>query len=140
MVSCDPQKIYEANIRIPEKGWKQSEVVRFSVNIADTANTCDIYVNVRNNSRYGSIELWLFVNVHAPSGQQERDTLKINITDEYGKWMGNGLGNTFDLRKLYRKNIRFPQKGTYIFEYMHGMRDEPLTGVEDIGLRIEKNP
>lgn len=138
--ACDDRKIFEDNVRIAPDGWKQSEIARFETTIDEhnLAHECNIYVNVRNNSRYKWMELWLFVNVYAPSGSKQRDTLKIQIADHHGKWLGNGLGDQFDNRMLFQQKIRFPEAGKYIFEYEHGMRDEPLMGIEDIGLRIEK--
>ncbi|MDR0712888.1 MAG: gliding motility lipoprotein GldH [Bacteroidales bacterium] len=139
LASCDTNKVYEAHLRIPDEGWKQSDIKRFDVHVADTASACNIYVNVRNNNQYKSMELWLFVSVNAPSGKRQRDTLRILIADEHGKWIGSGLGSHFDTRLLFQKDVRFPETGTYTFEYEQGMRDEPLTGIEDVGLRIEKS-
>jgi gliding motility-associated lipoprotein GldH len=65
--------------------------------------------------------------------------VKIGIADERGKWLGNGLGSRFDNSLLWQKNVRFPRTGVYTFEYEQGMRDEPLLGIDDIGLRIEKS-
>ncbi len=50
----------------------------------------------------------------------------------------DGLGDKYDNRILFRRNIRFPRTGIYVFEYEQAMRDEPLIGIDDIGLRIEK--
>ncbi|MDR1668177.1 MAG: gliding motility lipoprotein GldH [Bacteroidales bacterium] len=139
LASCDTNKIYETHLRIPDDGWKQNDIKRFNVYVADTASACNIYINVRNNNQYKSMELWLFVTVGSPSGKRQRDTVSIRIADEYGKWIGNGLGSHFDTRLLFQKDIRFPETGIFTFEYEQGMRDEPLIGVEDIGLRIEKS-
>ncbi|MDR0814780.1 MAG: gliding motility lipoprotein GldH [Bacteroidales bacterium] len=139
LVACDRQKIYEDGFRVPETGWKQSEMAIFEVNVTDTASLCNVYINVRNTNRYKWMELWLFVNVHTPSGVLQRDTVKIGIADERGKWLGNGLGSKFDNSLLWQRNVRFPETGVYTFEYEQGMRDEPLLGVDDIGLRIEKS-
>ncbi|MDR3095063.1 MAG: gliding motility lipoprotein GldH [Bacteroidales bacterium] len=139
LVACDRQKIYENDFRIPETGWKQSEMASFEVNVTDTASLCNVYINVRNTSQYKWMELWLFVNVRTPSGIQQRDTVKIGIADERGKWLGNGLGSKFDNSLLWQHNVRFPETGAYTFEYEQGMRDEPLLGVDDIGLRVEKS-
>jgi gliding motility-associated lipoprotein GldH len=108
------------------------------VYVADTASACDIYINVRNSSRYQSMELWLFVTVSSPSGKRQRDTVNILIADEHGKWLGSGLGSHFDTRLLFQRDVRFPETGIYLFEYEQGMRDEPLIGIEDVGLRVEK--
>ena len=137
LCACDPDKIYESNVKIPAEGWQYTEHARFEVDITDTVSPCNIYINVRNNSNYKSMELWLFVDVYSPVGFMERDTVQIMIADHRGKWYGHGLGDKFDVRMVFRKSVRFPAKGKYVFDYEHAMRDEPLTGIEDIGLRIE---
>ena len=137
--SCDPDRIYESNINFHATGWKSIERARFEVEITDTISPCNIFINVRNNSDYKYMDLWLFVDVYSPSGIAERDTVNIILADHRGKWLGHGLGNKFDTRMVFRKNIWFPVSGKYVFEYEQAMRDEPLTGIDDIGLRIEKH-
>jgi gliding motility-associated lipoprotein GldH len=108
------------------------------VEITDTVSPCNVYVNVRNNSNYRYSELWLFIDVYSPAGHMERDTAKIILADHRGKWLGHGLGNKFDSRMAFRKNVRFPVSGAFVFEYEQATRDESLIGIEDIGLRIER--
>ena len=138
LCACDADKIYENNVAIPSEGWRRAELARFEVDIADTVSLCNVYINVRNNSKYKHSVLWLFVDVHSPLGATERDTVKITLADHRGKWLGHGLGSKFDTRLLFRKNIRFPSSGKYVFEYEQATRDEPLIGIDDVGLRIEK--
>ena len=138
MFACDPDRIYESNINIPNNGWHRTQRAQFEVEITDTTNLCNVYINVRNNNDYKYMELWLFVDVYSPLVTVERDTAKIILADHRGKWLGHGLGSKFDSRLLFRKNVRFPASGTYVFEYEQAMRDEPLIGINDIGLRIEK--
>jgi len=137
--SCDPGKIYENNLSIPSKGWQRADRARFEVEIADTIQPCNIYINVRNNNNYKYMDFWLFVDIQSPNGMVATDTVKIMLADHRGKWLGHGLGSKFDTRLVFRKNIQFPVSGKYVFEYEQAMRDEPLTGIEDIGLRIEKH-
>ena len=138
LCSCDPNKIYESNVKIPDEGWLHTELARFEVEITDTITPCNIYINVRNNNNYKYMELWLFVGVYSSFGFDERDTVKIMLADHRGKWLGHGLGSKFDTRYFFRKNVRFPAAGRYVFEYEQATRNKLLTGIDDIGLRIEK--
>ena len=138
LCSCDPEMIYESNIDIPAEGWRHTEHARFEVDITDSISPCNIYINLRNNINYKYMDFWLFVDIYSPSGFAERDTVKFILADHRGKWLGNGLGSKFDTRIFLRGNVRFPIAGKYVFEYEHAMRDEQLTGIEDIGLRIER--
>jgi len=125
-------------VSIPTKEWHRNDIARFVIDITDTVNLCNIYINVRNNTNFKYMNLWLFVDMHSPMGFVERDTVSIMLADHRGKWLGHGLGSKFNTRIFLRRNVRFPVAGEYIFEYEQAMRDETLTGIEDIGLRIER--
>ena len=136
--SCDPHRVYEKNIKIPDGVWSHDHIMKFEVMISDTTSLHNIYINVRNASLYPTRNLYLFVTTIAPSGHSVKDTVEIILADEKGKWLGSGLGDIWDLQQIYKKNIRFAQKGKYIFQYQHAMRIKRLPYILDAGLRIEK--
>ena len=136
--SCDPGRVYEKNIRIPDGIWSQDNVIQFEVMIEDTSSSHNMYVNVRNTSLFTTSNLYLFIKTTAPSGHSVEDTLEVILADDSGKWLGSGLGDIWDLQQLYKQNIRFAQKGKYVFEYEQAMRAEQLPFVLDVGLRVER--
>ena len=138
--SCDRNRVYEKNIRIPDGVWNRFEPVHFKVIIEDTVSLHNLYINVRNTSMYPMRNLYLFVETTAPSGHTLTDTVEILLADEKGKWYGSGLGDMWDLSQLYKQNIRFAQEGMYGFSYEQAMRTENLPFILDVGLRIEKIP
>ncbi|KPK87261.1 MAG: hypothetical protein AMS27_02880 [Bacteroides sp. SM23_62_1] len=137
--SCDPDRVYEKNIRIPDGIWERNNPIRFEVIIQDTISPHNLYINIRNTGLYPVSNLYLFITTTAPSGHSVKDTVEIILADERGKWLGKGLGDIWDLQKLYKQNVRFAQKGMYVFEYEQAMRIEKLPFILDAGLRIEKS-
>ena len=136
--SCDPNRVYEKNIKIPDGIWYRENIVQFELQIEDTINSHNLYVNVRNTSLYPMSNLYLFITTTAPSGHSVRDTVEIVLADNKGKWVGSGLGDIWDLQQLYKKNVRFAQRGKYSFDFEQAMRTEKLPFVLDVGLRVEK--
>jgi gliding motility-associated lipoprotein GldH len=136
--SCDPDRIYEKNIRIPDGIWYRDNIVAFELTIEDTISTHNLYVNIRNTNLYPLSNLYLFITTTAPSGHSIRDTVEVILADEKGKWLGSGLGDIWDLQQLYKQNVRFAQRGAYRFEYEQAMRTEKLPFILDVGLRVEK--
>jgi len=108
------------------------------VQIQDTINPHNIYVNVRNTSRYQMQNLFLFITTTSPQGATLIDTFECYLADERGKWTGSGWGDIYDNQFLYKRNIRFPVSGEYTFEYVQAMRTNELRYISDIGLRVEK--
>ena len=138
LTSCDPARVYEKNIKIPDGIWHRDNIVRFELLVEDTIRSHNLYVNVRNTSLYPMSNLFLFITTTAPSGHSIRDTVEVILADDKGKWMGSGLGDIWDLQQLYKENVRFAQRGNYSFEYEQAMRMEKLPFIIDVGLRVEK--
>ena len=138
LLSCDPDRVFEKNIRLPDGIWEWAHIVRFDLAIEDTISSYNLYINVRNANLYPMSNLYLFITTTAPSGHSIRDTVEVVLADEKGKWLGSGLGDIWDLQQAYKKNIRFAQKGKYSFEYEQAMRVERLPFIMDVGLRVEK--
>jgi gliding motility-associated lipoprotein GldH len=137
--SCNDNRIFEENTEIPGSGWDSSNVISFNVDIKDPASAADFYVNVRNADGYPYSNLFLFVKTKFPNGKFSNDTLECLLADENGKWTGKGIGDIYDNRIPFKKNVRFPLAGTYTFEIRHGMRIPNVPLIMDIGMRIEKS-
>ena len=138
ITSCDPNRIYEEYIEIPDGIWNRYNMVKFSVNVSDTLTPHNVYVNIRNTGLYTKSNLFLFITITSPDGTSIRDTFECILADEKGRWLGKGLGDIVDNQILYKKNVLFPNPGTYTFEYEQAMRIENLPFIMDVGLRVEK--
>jgi gliding motility-associated lipoprotein GldH len=136
--SCDNHAVYDRNISIPKFSWNFQDTLSFHVNIADTFHVHNIYLNIRNSENYQYSNIFLFVSTYAPTGYFLKDTFEIKLADKSGKWLGRGVGNIFSLQVPYKRKIKFPYKGIYLFEIQHGMWNKDLKGIADVGLRVEK--
>ena len=97
----------------------------------------DIYINVRNTTSYPYQNLYVFLTNQFPSGVQMVDTLGCVLCDPFGKWYGKGNGKMKDNKFLLRKQVRFQQKGKYVFTVQQGMRNDDLEGIANFGLTFE---
>ena len=118
--------------------WDKDAPLTFLVDIKDTSQAYNVFVNVRNAGGYRFSNLYLFVNTIFPGGQIQRDTLECTLASPEGRWLGDGLGDIWDNRALFRERMRFPQSGRYTFEIEQAMRQNPLPQIMDVGLRIER--
>jgi gliding motility-associated lipoprotein GldH len=134
--SCDRNVIYDHTKVIRDNVWNSDNKVRFEVEITDTVNFYKLYLNLRNTTDYRYANLFLFINSTFPDGTEARDTVECLLADPSGKWLGKGVSNIRDNQILLRRWLRFPQIGTFTFEFEHAMREPQLEGVMDIGLRI----
>jgi gliding motility-associated lipoprotein GldH len=135
---CDNKRIFEENTTIPDNNWSNTNTIKFEVPITDPATAANFYINVRNADGYPYSNLYLFVKTIFPNGKYSTDTLECILADEKGKWLGKGLGDIYDNQIPFKRNVRFPLAGNYVFEIQHGMRSDHIPLIMDVGLRIEK--
>ena len=138
VLSCDSHKLYENFVPIPDDTWNRSNILSFDVNISDTTTVYNLYLYVRNVSRYEFANLYLFVTAHSPDGNMERDTVEVTLADDNGNWLGRGAASIFTLKYPYKTLVRFPVRGIYTFDMEQAMRMPDLKHISDIGLRIEE--
>ena len=137
IVSCDRQRVFEEYQSIENNQWDLNKPLVFLVDIQDTGAWYNIYLNVRNAGFYGFSNLFLFINTRLPGGMLQRDTVECTLAAPDGRWLGDGLGDLWDNRILFKENVSFPLAGEYRFELIQAMRINPLPGIMDAGIRIE---
>ncbi|HNQ62225.1 MAG TPA: gliding motility lipoprotein GldH [Bacteroidia bacterium] len=138
LVACDPNVVFEKNIKLDDNRWAIDNVIKLEAEIKDTVSPMNLYINVRNAGGYQFSNLFVFLTTITPDNQRSRDTLELVLADASGKWQGDGMGDIWDNRILFKKNFRFPLAGKYIFELEQAMRIDPLPQIMDAGIRIEK--
>jgi len=137
LASCDPYMVYDDYQKTDGGQWKWSDKKTFEVNMTDSLKFYNLYINVRNTTDYPKSNLFVFLTTTSPSGMSRRDTIEILITDDKGKWKGNGFGKIKLVMREYRKSVRFAYPGKYTFQIEQGMRI-PEIPVTDVGFRIEE--
>lgn len=137
LVSCDENRVYEEIVSIKNETWNFKDSLHFDVNISDTVNPFNVLINIRNAGSYQYSNIFLFITTHAPNGISVKDTFEIALADKSGKWFGSGTGNLFNYQAYYKRNIKFPYRGIYMFDIQHAMWNEELKGISDVGLRLE---
>ena len=138
--SCDPNMVYDHLEKTKNQNWNAKDIKHFEVDIQDSLNYHNVYVNIRHTKDYPKSNLYLFVTITGPNENEIRDTIDIPIANKHGKWFGSGFGEIKFVRKKIKKQVIFAHKGKYFFDIEQGMRLEEVP-VTDIGLRIEKfNP
>ena len=137
-MSCDRNKVYEDYIKIDNYVWMNDNNVKFEFDVDDTVSLYNVYINVRHANVYPYSNLWLFITSSAPNGAKNKDTVECILAGNNGKWLGDGLGDIWDMQRPWKLNVRFGHKGKYRIEMEQAMRVDALPGIMDMGLRVEK--
>ncbi|MDR0681209.1 MAG: gliding motility lipoprotein GldH [Dysgonamonadaceae bacterium] len=135
--SCSKKEVFYEFRSFPQAEWDQQEVVRFEVPVHDNSILYDVFLEIRNNNNYSFRNLWLFVDYESFDRQLRSDTVYVELADIYGKWYGKGI-SIYNYSFPYELNVQYSDTGRCVYTVRQGMRENPLKGISDIGLKISK--
>ncbi len=136
--ACDSKLVFEQYQPIRNRKWNKNSVLEFQIPVSDTINNHNLFVSVRNDVNYSYSNLWLFITIKQPDGKSIEDKFEITLADPAGKWLGEGFGGLKTREVIYRSSVFFPVSGEYQILIEQGMRDNVLSGISDVGIRIDK--
>lgn len=137
--SCGNEVVFSKYHTFENNEWLAKDKVTFDLEITDTQNLNNILLKVRHADAYPYSNIFLFVTTSYPDGKVMTDTMEIMLANNKGEWMGSGAGDIFDFEVPVKKNVKFPLAGKYKFEFVQGMREDPLPFIMDLGFEIEKS-
>lgn len=145
LFSCDSNMVYDQYKSIENHQWYSNKNINFIVSNSDTISTKNVFINIRNNKNYEFNSIFLIAKMEFPSGYKVVDTLEYEMTDSYENWLGSGFTDIKENKLFYKENVVFSEKGDYkfnIYQATRGVNDiegeNPLQGITNVGLRIEK--
>ncbi|WP_405384935.1 gliding motility lipoprotein GldH [Maribacter sp. LLG6340-A2] len=126
--------------------WNKDNVLDFSVEVTDTVQPHQVYINVRNDDKYPYSNLFIIAAMTTPQGQVTQDTLEYNMALPDGTWLGKGRGSIKENKLWYKEDIVFGSSGVYTIEVSHAMRKNGsvngiigLEGITDVGIEVTKS-
>lgn len=137
--SCKQDDLFERLEQIPGGQWKSSFTPSFTFIISDTTAFYNVYVTVRHTNNYGYNNIWLQSSLQLPGDSLLTQKLDLKLAGTDG-WLGTGMDDIFETRiKVTPQPQPFPHSGQVTFTLQQIMRQDPLPGVLQIGMRVEKS-
>ena len=134
-ISCNKDIVYNDFRPVPDKEWDKQFGFDFHFDLKDASIPYDITLQLRNSVFYPYQNLWILFDELHSSEIEIKDTIEYRLVDDFGRWTGSGI-TLFQNQFPIRTNYHFPDTGKYTIIIRHGMRDERLKGMEDVGLQI----
>ena len=138
LVGCQGGIIYTAFKTLPNTGWEADSSLCYQPVITDSIVDCQMQITIRHTDAYPYQNLWLFVDIEQDSLLLTRDTIECYMANERGEWLGGGL-TVHELPLLYSDHYLFTNSGEYRISITQGMRNDTLTGIKEVGVKIIRN-
>ena len=135
--SCGNPPWMAESHQIDMNGWSSEAPLHFSWDVESADQSFDLVLDVRHSQKYPFSNLYLFCTYQFPNGKTRVDTIECTLADDLGKWRGRGFGDLVEQRFMLHQGISFPSSGQHGMRIIHGMRQDPISGIASIGLRLE---
>ena len=136
LTSCGKNTVYSEFQPVQHKLWDKNNEYFFNFEITDVSVPYNVSLQLRNNDMYPYQNIWLLFEESQPTKITTKDTIEFMLADDFGKWKGNGI-TLYQNRIPVKNHYIFPDTGKYTINIRHGMRDDKLKGIENIGVNIE---
>lgn len=140
-LSCEKREAYYRFSEFKEASWSKFDTIYFDVDSLslNPDMAYDVTIELINNSDYPYQNIWLYIQDDFDDTSFSLEEKQYELADKLGKWHGSGFGSLYQLPLLYKKSISIRERRNYHLKVVHGMRDEPLLGIEKIGVKIESS-
>ena len=132
--------IYSNFHKINEYEWLVEDTITFDF-LEKKSNLQDYKITIfgKINQNYQHKNLHLYIDFFLEDEKIKQDSLDVKLYDDFGLPKQKNIGNTLFFEFDYLNKFKFKKNKKYKFQIIHGMRDLNLSGVETLGLKINKN-
>ncbi|SHF22143.1 gliding motility lipoprotein GldH [Dysgonomonas macrotermitis] len=137
-LSCNQREAYYQFIELPDVKWSRFDTITFEVDSAAVIPGIpyDVNLEIVNTADYEYQNIWLYTKDNFSKRDFIAYEIEYALVDDKGNWHGSGFGSIYQVSVVYKRKLIFDAKRNYTLKIVQGMRDEPLSGIEKIGVKI----
>ena len=138
MSSCNRKAIYSHYEHTDiYNGWERGDTLEFLVPKVGEEGTYSEELGLRTTMTYPFTSLTMIVSQQAlPSGFSRNDTVTMELTDEEGNRLGDGITLYQNVYAL--PDIHLSEQDSLRIVVLHNMKRESLPGISDVGMTIRR--
>jgi len=136
MAGCINNNLVDTNDTVPDNSWTYAKSAKASIEIKDITKPYQVYFKLRHTADYRYANLFVIMHLKG-QGVNKNIRYQFKLAKPTGEWLGNGSGDIFTYNFTLLKDYRFAKAGKYEIEIEQNMRDNPLTGISDVGITVK---
>ena len=138
LLSCAEGEAYYRFHHIDKGKWYRDSTLVFRMDsiALHPAKKYDVTIEISTNRAYPYRDLWVQIDQNLTDTLFRSDTLHYRLADDYGRWLGSGAGGLNQLSLPYLSSVPLDTTYPYAVHIRQTMTDDPLTGVEKVGVKV----
>jgi gliding motility-associated lipoprotein GldH len=138
--SCQHKEAYYQFDEIKGGEWTKTDTLYFHIDssLVVSETPYDISLEISYNAGYPYCNIWFYLQDNLRQAEFSSYSHQYMLADPFGKWYGSGFGALYQLTVPYKDSVYFVGKRDFCIKIVHGMRNEPLKGIDKIGVKVIK--
>ena len=136
-ISCEQKHFYNEYKSVDIKAWKSTDTLSYKTKIDEDNKNYQYAISVRHSKEYEFSNLWLKVFIKG-TGIDTSFRYEIPLFKNDGKPYGKSSGSLCTQTVPLKTNLPLYKKGNYTISIVQLMRKDPLDGISDVGVIIDK--
>jgi gliding motility-associated lipoprotein GldH len=136
--ACGDKYLFEAEKEISNAQWSYPDTLNFEVPVTDTTQLYNLYIHFTHSDTFPTQNIYLKLHTRFPDGKRVSRTRSFDLYDIEGKPAGKCSGNSCEAKILLQDNLFFNQMGNHLITLEQFSRNNPLTGIQSVGVFLEK--
>lgn len=138
LTSCNQNELYFEYIEIDKGEWCRDSSIDFNIDTIDFEQIGDynLFIELTTTAIYPYRDICLNIEHNLKDTIFSNDSIMIKLADDYGKWLGTGVGSLRQYSVPFKSDVHLDTFRNYNLRIIHLMGDDPLKGVDNIGIRI----
>lgn len=137
LFSCNTDYYFNQSYTLGNEGWAYEDTLQFEVDIPDTLETYNLYLEIDHSTYYGFQNLYTKIYTQFPSGKRLEEMVSFELADKTGRWLGNCSSIDCKLLIPIQTGAYFNEKGVHRFVLEQFMRESPLPGLQSIAFKVQ---
>lgn len=137
VTGCTTIGVYEKTQAFADQTWASANRLNFSFDITDTAAGYNVFVVLRHTDAYRYNNIYLNVTSINPGDSAITTRQNLTLANNSG-WLGTAMDDIIEHRIAINRSALKLKKGKYQVMLQQIMRDDPLPGMLNAGIRVEK--
>lgn len=139
VTACDSRRVFEGKKDFPNRYWIFNDPAEFEFEIENKDKTYNLLFNIRNTAKYQFQNIYLQYYLEDSTGRLiSRELKNIQLFNaKTGVPLGQGLGDLYDIEKVFLEDYQFQNEGKYKLRIDQFMRQDSLPEILSVGLRVE---
>ncbi|NVO02274.1 MAG: gliding motility lipoprotein GldH [Bacteroidetes bacterium] len=139
LFSCNSIDVCNQKQTISNNVWVRDQTADFDVEIKDSIQKYDVSIVIRHASYYPYANLVVELFMTFPTGEERVKEHDLLLRNKDGSFLGEGMGDIWDISIPVYKNHVFNALGKYKFTIRNVMPVHETPGLMEIGLNIKKS-